>query len=287
MHFITDEELDRFIREDLPFGDLTTRSLGLSGRSASIAFRAGTALSASSTEEAARIMTRLGCTATVASVSGSAAAAGDLLLSAHGPAEAVFGGWKVAQVLMEYASGIATAAARIVAAARAARPGIVVACTRKTFPGVKAVAIKAIVSGGAAPYRLGLSETLLVFPEHRALLGERSMADIVRQLKASCPGKKVVVEVNSVEEAIAAAEAEADVVQLEKFSPDLVAAVVERVSGGGTLVAAVGGITAANAAQYAAAGACLLVTSAPYAAPPVDVKVTIAPNWENPGSAAT
>ncbi len=38
---LPDDELDRFIREDVPYGDLTTRGLGLSGRPAVIAFRAG------------------------------------------------------------------------------------------------------------------------------------------------------------------------------------------------------------------------------------------------------
>jgi molybdenum transport protein len=281
MHFITDDELDQFIREDLPYGDLTTRSLGLSDASLTIEFRARSAMIASSTEEAARIMTRLGCEARVAAASGASVAAGELLASAHGRGEAVFGGWKVAQVLMEYASGIATAAARIVALARAERPDVVIACTRKTIPGAKAVAIKAIVAGGATPHRLGLSDSILVFPEHCALLGDRStgdgsMAGIVGRLKARCPEKKVVVEVATPDDADEASAAGADVVQLEKFPPELVAEVVERVSGRGTLVAAAGGVTAANAARYAQAGARLLVTSAPYSAPPMDVKVTIA-----------
>lgn len=280
MHYITDDELDRFIREDLPYGDLTTRSLGLSGARASIAFRAGSALVASSTEEAARILVRLGCAASVAAASGASVAAGGLMVSAHGPAEAVFGGWKVAQVLMEYASGIATSAARVVAAARAGNPDAVVACTRKTFPGVKAVAVKAIVSGGATPHRLGLSDSVLLFPEHRGLLGDKPLADIVRRLKTACPEKKVVVEVTSLDDAEAASAAGADVVQLEKFPPELAAEAVRRASGQGVLVAAAGGVTAANAERYAAAGVRLLVTSAPYSAPPVDVKTTIAPYSE-------
>ncbi|MDA8232974.1 MAG: ModD protein [Magnetospirillum sp.] len=274
---ITDEDLDRLIREDVPYGDLTTRSLALSGQPAEIVFRAGAALVACSTEEAARIMTRLGCVATLAVASGVSVATGEELLSARGPADAVLAGWKVAQTLMEYASGIASAAARIVEAARSVRPDAVVACTRKTFPGTKAVAIKAIVAGGAIPHRLGLSDTLLMFPEHRALLGAVPLAEAIRRLKASCPEKKVVVEVTAEDDAGAAAEAGADVVQLEKFAPDRVAAVARRLAGGTALIAAAGGINAANAAAYAAAGARILVTSAPYSAPPVDVKVTIVP----------
>ncbi|BAE51757.1 ModD protein [Paramagnetospirillum magneticum] len=272
---ITDEELDRFFHDDVPHGDLTTRSLGLAEAPAAMAFRAGAAMVASSTEEAARLLTRLGCAVTASVASGTRATTGDLLLVATGPAEAVLAGWKVAQTLMEYASGIASATARIVDAARAANPGVVVACTRKTFPGTKAVAIKAVIAGGGVPHRLGLSDSVLLFPEHRALLDDGSMADSVRRLKQSCPEKKIVVEVTSAEEAEAAALAGADVIQLEKFTPAETAETVGRMGHYGILVAAAGGINATNAAAYAQAGAAVLVTSAPYCAQPVDVKVAI------------
>ena len=274
---LTDADIDRFIGEDLPYGDITSRSLGLSDQPADILFRSRTAMVACSTEEAARIMTRLGCTATLAVASGVAVAAGDTLLSARGPAEGVLAGWKVAQTLMEYASGIATLASEIVHAARAVGPEAVVACTRKTCPGTKAVAVKAIVAGGAILHRLGLSDTVLLFPEHRALLGATSLAETIGRLKTSCPEKKVVVEVLSPSDATAAAEAGADVIQLEKFTPDQVATVAGSLAGFGVLVAAAGGINAANAAAYAAAGARILVTSAPYSAPPAEIKVVIGP----------
>ena len=277
MTLISDAELERFLQDDVPYGDLTTRSLGLSTQPAQIHFRAGAAMVASSTEEAARIMARLGCVVTPGVSSGASVGAGDLLLSAHGPAEAVLSGWKVAQTLMEYASGIGTATARIVTAARAVRPDVVVACTRKTFPGTKAIAIKAIIAAGATPHRLGLSDTVLMFPEHRALLGDVSMAQAIARLKQSCPEKKIVVEVNSESEAEAAAQAGAHVIQLEKFPPERVAALVERLAKVPVLIAAAGGVNAQNAAAYAASGARILVTSAPYSAAPMDVKVTIMP----------
>jgi molybdenum transport protein len=176
---------------------------------------------------------------------------------------------------MEYASGIASAARRVVDAARAVNPAVVVACTRKTFPGTKPVAIKSILAGGATPHRLGLSETILVFPEHRAFLGDRSLSDIVADLHAHAPEKKIVVEVLSLDEAQAAIAAGADVIQLEKFPLDQIRALVALPRPAGVRLAAAGGVNAKNAADFAAAGAEILVTSAPYSAPPVDIKVTI------------
>lgn len=275
--YIADEMLERFILDDVPQGDLTSRSLGLGAQPAAMEFRAKADMIASSSEEAARILRRLGCDVEIRVASGGRAEAGTVLLLATGPADAVLAGWKVSQTLMEYASGIASAAGRIVAAARAVRPGVVVACTRKSFPGTKAIAVKAILAGGATPHRLGLSDTLLLFPEHRALLGEGSLAPAIARLKHACPEKKVVVEVNSLADGMAAAEAGADVIQLEKFSPGQVAEAVRALAPLGVHVAAAGGVNAANAAAYAEAGAHVLVSSAPYQAPPADIKVTILP----------
>jgi molybdenum transport protein len=153
-----------------------------------------------------------------------------------------------------------------------------VACTRKNVPGTKAISVKAVRAGGATMHRLGLSETLLVFHEHRLFLNETPAATVAR-LRAAEPEKKVVVEVADVPEALCWASAGTDVLQLEKFTPQDVAACREALAEIGLrpLLAAAGGISASNAAAYVKAGAELLVTSAPYTAPPRDVQVDFQP----------
>ena len=64
-------------------------------------------------------------------------------------------------------AGIAAAAQAIVEAAQQVNSDVVIACTRKTLPGTRALSIKAIRSGGAVPHHLGLSETIIVFAQHR------------------------------------------------------------------------------------------------------------------------
>ncbi|HIJ38632.1 MAG TPA: ModD protein, partial [Rhodospirillaceae bacterium] len=240
-------------------------------------FHARTALVSCGTEEASRLLTRLDCAPTLGLASGQNAAAGSLLLSATGPAQAILAGWKVAQSLLEHAAAIASCAAEIVAQARQVKPSVVVACTRKNFPGTRAMAIKAIIAGGAVPHRLGLSDSLLLFPEHRQLLAGMTLAGAVQRLKESCPEKKVVVEVTSLLDAEKALKAGADVIQLEKFSPEQVGEVVARAAESRSLIAAAGGINSGNAAAYAQAGAHILVTSAPYGAAPMEVAVRISP----------
>lgn len=274
---ISDADLDRYLAEDVPYGDLTTHALGIGGVAGRMVFRARAAMVVAASEEAGRLITRSGASVAEVLPSGSAAQAGDVLLCAEGPAAALLAAWKVSQTLMEAASGIASGARALVQAARAVNPHVVVACTRKAFPGTRAVAVKAILAGGAVPHRLGLSETVLVFPEHRVFLGGATLADALARLRRNCPEKKLVVEVNSADEARAAAEAGADVVQLEKFAPDAVADLAAwfHAQAPAVKLAVAGGVTAANAAAYAGAGAHVLVSSAPYLAPPRDVAVTI------------
>ena len=271
---IADSEIDRLLGEDIPYFDLTTQALGIGAQPGRMVFRAGAAMVVAAGEEAARLLCRTGAEVELAAPSGTPLQAGELLLTALGPADSLLAGWKVAQTLVEYCSGIASRTRRIVDAARAVNPAVAIACTRKNFPGTKALAVRAILAGGATPHRLGLSETVLVFPEHRAFLGGRDLAAILAEVKRACPEKKIVVEVTSPAQAEEAARAGADVVQLEKFTPAAVRQTVERL-GDAAAVAVAGGIDAANAAEYAGAGAGILVTSAPYQAPPLDVKVTI------------
>src|SRR4051812_38071943 len=82
---------------------------------------------------------------------------------------------------------------------------------------------------------------------------------------------------SSIDAALAYARAGADVVQLEKFTPEATAQVVSAIASLShrPLLVAAGGVNATNAAAYATAGADVLATSAPYAAPPRDVQVTL------------
>jgi molybdenum transport protein len=288
---LADAEIDRLLAEDVPCGDLTTQALGIGGRPGRITFAAREPMVVSATEEAVRLLTRTGATARLLVCSGARAEPGRMLLEAEGSAESLLAAWKVAQTLIEWSAGVATAVRDIVAAAQAVSPRVRVACTRKTVPLTRALSVRAVQAGGGVMHRLGLSETILLFPEHRAFLGAPlkqaggdsaphgpALAEAMARLLAEAPERSIVVEVTSGDDALEAAALGAHVIQLEKFAPEAVAQVVARLQATGRprpLVAAAGGVNAANAAAYAATGADVLVTSAPYAARPRDVQVRI------------
>jgi molybdenum transport protein len=271
---LSDEALQQLLREDAPYGDLTTAGLGLGAMAGRVTFAARQPMTVCASEEAARLFELCGATAQVLTPSGRHVLAGSELLSAHGPADALLLAWKVAQTLMEYTSGIASEVARIVTELRAAGHSQQLACTRKTFPGTRAMAVKAVQCGGGVMHRMGLSESLLLFPEHR-LFVDASMDDTVGRLRKQQPEKRLVAEVTKLEEALALATSGADVLQLERFSPQAVrqCKVALHTSHLHPTLAVAGGVNAGNAVAYAEAGADVLVSSAPYSAPPRDVEV--------------
>ncbi|WP_294540939.1 ModD protein [uncultured Rhodoblastus sp.] len=274
---ISREKLERLLFDDAPHGDLTTDLLGLAARPGAIAFSARGDMVVALANEAATILEMAGARVEIFCEDGQRLAAGAPILRANGPAGALLRGWKVAQTLIEIWSGVATATRDIVDAARSVAPGVCVACTRKNTPGVKDFSVAAIRAGGAVMHRLGLSETILVFPEHLAFTAGVPLEEIAARLRSQAPEKKLVIEACGLDEAISAAEAGFEVIQAEKFTPEDIARLKQRLRGMAKplAIAAAGGINSGNAADYARAGADILVTSAPYAAAPRDVGVRL------------
>jgi molybdenum transport protein len=275
---LPDSDLERFLAEDCPYGDLTSALLGIGPQAGCIRFTTRHETVACCTEDVARLFERLGCPATVLQPTGSLVGPGTLLLEARGEAGALHTGWKAALNLLEAASGIATRTHALVKAARAVNPQIEVVATRKVFPGAKGIATKAVYAGGGLPHRLGLSESVLVFAQHTAFLGgEEALWERLPEVKSRAKEKRIGVEVTGEVGALRAARAGADIIQVDKLGPaeleTLVAAV--RAAAPQVVIAAAGGVNLENAETYAATGVDLLVTSAMYWGKPADIGVTM------------
>lgn len=279
MH-IDDATLDRWIKEDVPYLDLTTHVLGIGDQLGRLIFRARGEIVVCGTEEAGRLLVRLGATLEPSIPSGRPVSPGDTLLSVTGSAAALHLGWKAALNLVEYASGIATRTAALVAAARAVTPHLEIVSTRKGFPGTRELATKAVLAGGGSPHRLGLSETLLVFDQHRTFFSDYAafLAQIPRW-KSRAPEKRFLVEASGLVEALAAARAGADGIQFDKVPPAELKTFVTalRAERPALVLIAAGGITIDNVAAYAATGVDALATSTVFHGAPADVAATMSP----------
>ena len=280
MIYFTQAELDRFIEEDAPYHDETTYALGIDAAFGELSFAAkkeGFVLCGS--EEAARIGLSLGATLVSAQPGGRWIAPGEVFLVLRGTAGVLHRVWKIALTLMETASGVATRTRAMVDEARETNPNVRVATTRKAPPGLRKLMFKAVLAGGGVIHRAGLSETLLVFEQHRVFLSNELLARTLARLHRASPEKKIMIEADSLEEACAYAEAGADVIQLEKMPLEALALAVQalRERFPRLVVSATGGITLQNAAAHAACGVDLLVTSHPYHAPPADIRASMQP----------
>lgn len=276
------DELDGWLHEDIGYFDLTSAVLEIGDRPARIAWKARGSVVAACTEEIVRLLAQRQVVQIRHAASGTVLQAGDVLIEAEGPAQALLDVWKVGQNLLEYACGVATRTHDLMRAVHAVDPRVGVLTTRKHPPGLRRVAIKATRAGGAWPHRLGLSETVVVFPQHRALLPEGGWASIRETLTRNAPGlaeKKIVIEAATLEEAELAVQAGADVIQFDKVMPEQLAPWCTHLRNRWPhlKILAAGGIRHDNVTGYAASGVDALVTSSLYYGAPADIGVTLAP----------
>ncbi|XP_036681858.1 nicotinate-nucleotide pyrophosphorylase [carboxylating] isoform X2 [Balaenoptera musculus] len=137
----------------------------------------------------------------------------------RGPAHCLLLGERVALNMLARCSGVASAAAAAVETARGTGWAGHVAGTRKTTPGFRLVEKYGLLVGGAASHRYDLGGLVMVKDNHvmaaggveKAVRGARQAADF---------SLKVEVECSSLQEAVEAAEAGADLVLLDNFRPE-------------------------------------------------------------------
>lgn len=268
---LSDEQLMQLLRDDVPFGDLTTELLLNTDQPISMTYAARQTMTLCGVEEIARLFELRGANVDVCALSGQTVETGDVFLKVTGPTDTLFAVWKVAQILVEWASGVASATRKLVTAAG----HVPVVCTRKQNPGTKILSVKAVKAGGAGIHRLGLSESILVFAEHRQFLNELSPEVLLQQLRRQSPEHLPVVEVHTVDDAKMWIDAGAPVLQMDKFTAQQVAELAEycQMHHKQTTLAVAGGVNLQNAPDYVRAGADLIVTSSPYHAQPMDVQV--------------
>jgi molybdenum transport protein len=278
MFFISDHELEEILSEDIPYGDETVDLMGIGDAAGRITCHPKADGVVSGVSLAARIFRMVGLTVQELARDGERIAAGTTILKASGSAGAIHATYKTAQTVMEYCSGISGRARAMVDAAASANPRCRVALTRKHFPGAKKLSLYAGLAGGATIHRMGLSESILIFDQHRVFADD--FPALLARMKAVSPERKIAVEAATADEGLAFVRAGADIIQCERFSPEALAEFIGKARGENpaVLVSAAGGVNAETAAAYAAAGADFLVTTWPYFGKPFDIKMVIERN---------
>lgn len=279
MLYFSDKELDDLLLEDIYRGDLTTHALEIENVPATMQFKRKKAGIVAGVALAKKLLAKLELNAQVFLNDGELAEQGQTIIEVNGIGEQLHQAWKVVQLVLEWSCGIAQYMVEMVANAKAANPNAVVACTRKSIPNTRKLATNAVLIGGGHIHRQGLSETILLFSNHRHLCASpNDFSAMVATLKRNAPENKITVEADSLEEEVPAIlAAQPDIIQLDKFSLEEVKQVIEwaQQAQSPCQISVAGGVNKQNVAEYAALGINLFITSAPYYAMPEDIKVLI------------
>jgi len=147
---------------------------------------------------------------------------GDITGRVSGKVISILKAERVALNFMQRLSGIASLTAQYVDAIRGMKAGIY--DTRKTTPGLRSLEKYAVRMGGGHNHRFSLGDAVLIKDNHIAISRARglTLSDVVKKAKSESPkGIVIEVEVNSLEDALEAARAGANIIMFDNMSPDL------------------------------------------------------------------
>ena len=200
---------------------------------------------------------------------GQALSAGALAIRVKGRATSILSAERVALNFVQRMSGVATLAAKYVAALpKGATTRIT--DTRKTTPGLRALERYAVRCGGAHNHRDDLSSAVLIKDNHIAASGGITAA--IERARANAPHtSRIECEVDSMEQLKEALAARADIVLLDNFDDTSLEAAVALVAKR-ALVEVSGGVTLERIPTIAKTGVDLISVGAlTHSAPAVDL----------------
>lgn len=160
------------------------------------------------------------------------------LLTAEGPARSILTAERTALNFLQLLSGTATRTRHCADLVSAS--GATLLDTRKTIPGLRLAQKYAVSKGGGMNHRAGLYDAFLIKENHIAAAG--GIAKAIALARASKPGYRVEVEVESLEELEEAIASAPDWIMLDNFSPAEMKLACKRTKGSGIKLEASGGI---------------------------------------------
>ncbi len=243
-----DDHIRAALREDMPFGDVSTAAVMPEPRSGRVQLIAKADGVIAGLAVFSRVFALLDpvtrVTADVAD--GERVSAGQHVAAVEGDVRVLLEGERTALNYLQRMSGIATYTAGIAAALEGTATTLV--CTRKTTPGMRLFEREAVRLGGGSLHRYGLSDGVLLKDNHIDAAG--GVAEAVAMARATAPFvDKVEVECESLEMVREAVEASADIIMLDNMSHDDMAAAIALIDGRAQTEAS-GNVDAANVGRY-------------------------------------
>ena len=243
-----DDHIRAALREDMPFGDVSTAAVMPGPRPGRVRLIAKAEGVIAGLAVFSRVFALLDpATRVIADVAdGERVSAGQHVATVEGDVRVLLEGERTALNYLQRMSGIATYTAGIAAALKGTATTLV--CTRKTTPGMRLFEREAVRLGGGSLHRYGLSDGVLLKDNHIDAAG--GVAEAVAMARATAPFvDKVEVECESLEMVREAVEAGADIIMLDNMSHDDMAAAIALIDGRAQTEAS-GNVDAANVGRY-------------------------------------
>lgn len=206
-------------------------------------------------------------------VDGTRVRRGTTLMTLTGPTRSLLLAERTSLNLLCRMSGTATITRRWADALEGT--GAVVRDTRKTTPLLRELEKYAVRCGGGENHRMSLSDAALIKDNHVVAAG--GIAAAFKAVAEAFPDVPVEIEVDTVDGAVEAAEAGADLILLDNFTPPDVARAVESVAGRAKLEVS-GGLTYYAARSFGETGVdYLAVGELTHSAPILDIAFDLRP----------
>jgi nicotinate-nucleotide pyrophosphorylase (carboxylating) len=201
---------------------------------------------------------------------GDVCEAGAVVAKLRGSAAALLTAERTALNFLQHLSGIATLTREFVDAAEG---HLTILDTRKTVPTLRALAKYAVRCGGGTNHRFGLHDGILIKDNHIRIAG--SIADAVQRVRAAESGRLIEVEAETVDQIDEAVAAGADVVMLDNFDDEAVAAAICRIAGRARVELS-GSMSLDRVRRLATSGAdCISVGALTHSARAVDLSLDL------------
>lgn len=215
------------------------------------------------------------CEIEILKMDGEDVAAGDDIAIITGSARSILTAERTALNFMQHLSGIASLTKQYVDAIE--DTGAKIADSRKTVPGMRALAKQAVRLGGGMNHRYGLDDAILIKDNHIALAGGIYPA---LQMAKENAGHMVKIEIevdtlDQLEEVLQ--NGGADIIMLDNFSVKDTEKAVKRIDGK-AIIEASGGVTLETVRKIAETGVHIISIGAlTHSAPAFDIGLDIEP----------
>ena len=250
--FITDEIIERALREDINYVDAATDYLLDDDDVSTARFVAKASGILCGIDIAVRVFEMLDKDVKVQIniKDGDKVEKGDVIAVVTGKTKAILKAERTSLNILQHMSGIATETAKYAECCKGTRAHVTE--TRKTLPGLRAIEKYAVTVGGGKNHRYNLSDGAMLKDNHIDAYG--SITKAVEALRSKMGHMiKIEVEVRNEEELREALSCNADVIMLENMTCEQMKKCVE-IADGKAVLEASGNVTLANMAEVAATG---------------------------------